>query len=197
MDPGRGEERRGMDFGDAIRLLRCSPAGSVKLTRRGWNGKGMWVHRYNPGGDSPSCRTYIEMFTADSAFVPWVASQTDMLATDWEICGTYTGLPLMTFSDVLYALKAEPDARFGRVEWADGLGDLRTGKGPCIGMRREDGGMCPFLYFEDKEGWIPFTPGPNSLFADDWYRILEDEDRPGSWRSGPPASDVRRTPQTI
>lgn len=29
---------------------------------------------------------YLQMFTADKKLVPWLASQTDVLAEDWSIC---------------------------------------------------------------------------------------------------------------
>jgi hypothetical protein len=88
-----------MDFGNALTLLR----GGKKLAREGWNGKGMWI-TLSPGhqalppeqiwspairehaeakGSNMTFRPYLMMLTADGEMVPWVASQTDVLALDW------------------------------------------------------------------------------------------------------------------
>jgi hypothetical protein len=54
------------------------------LQRVGWNGKNMYVelHEQKHELDLP----YIKMKTADGKFVPWLASQTDILAEDWQHC---------------------------------------------------------------------------------------------------------------
>ena len=87
-----------MTFGQAIEMLKLGK----KVARKGWNGKGMWivlihpVHNCvpeHPHWDCPDmCREnthallpFIGLKSADSRFVPWLASQTDVLATDWEI----------------------------------------------------------------------------------------------------------------
>lgn len=72
-----------------------------KLVRRaGWNGKGMFcflvpgshftVNRAPlnvifPEGTEIDYRPHVDMKTADGQIVPWVCSQSDLLATDWEI----------------------------------------------------------------------------------------------------------------
>jgi hypothetical protein len=71
----------GMDFALA---LQCIKAG-VKVQREGWNGKGMWVGLQKPDRHSKMSLPYIYMKTADEQLVPWLASQTDLLATDWEV----------------------------------------------------------------------------------------------------------------
>ena len=78
----------GMTFGLAIEALK---KGS-KVARAGWNGKGMWlglVANWNGqiGAMSPNygLLPWIGMKTADDKFVPWLASQTDMLSDDWVI----------------------------------------------------------------------------------------------------------------
>lgn len=69
------------DFGWAIRLLKEGG----KVARKGWNGKGMWIGLRRPNaGWSEATLPYIYMKTADHHVVPWLASQTDMLAEDWE-----------------------------------------------------------------------------------------------------------------
>lgn len=70
-----------MDFGDAIRAMRAGQ----RLCRSGWNGKGMWVELQTPDKGSKMTLPYIFMRTAQGDLVPWLASQTDMLAEDWEI----------------------------------------------------------------------------------------------------------------
>lgn len=55
-----------------------------KVRRAGWNGKGMWLGLQKPDLYSKMTLPYIYMYTADQHFVPWLASQTDILAEDWE-----------------------------------------------------------------------------------------------------------------
>ncbi len=56
-----------------------------RVTRAGWNGKGMWLALQVPDEHSKMTLPYIYMRTAQGDFVPWLASQTDLLATDWHI----------------------------------------------------------------------------------------------------------------
>lgn len=85
-----------MDFGGAIKALKEG----CKVARAGWNGKGMFLY-YVPAGEYPArtevaklewgenalvpYQPYIAMKTVQGTVVPWLASQTDMLAEDWEI----------------------------------------------------------------------------------------------------------------
>lgn len=68
-----------MRFDYALARLRMG----CKLARAGWNGKGMWVKLHTPAPDSDHL-PHIYMKTADAKFVPWLASQTDLLAEDWH-----------------------------------------------------------------------------------------------------------------
>lgn len=70
-----------MNFGQAIEALKEGK----KVAREGWNGKGMWLNLQIPDEHSKMSLPYIYMFTADKHQVPWLASQTDMLAEDWTI----------------------------------------------------------------------------------------------------------------
>lgn len=70
------------DFGWAINKMKCNDR---KLFRIGWNGKGLWIQLQYPGPHSKMTRAYIYMHTADNQLVPWVASQSDLLATDWDM----------------------------------------------------------------------------------------------------------------
>lgn len=71
-----------------------------KVARNGWNGKGMFIFLVNgstftvnrppllgiyPEGTEVNYHAHIDMRTADGTIVPWLCSQTDMLAEDWCI----------------------------------------------------------------------------------------------------------------
>lgn len=89
-------ECNGMSFGAALELLKLG----CKVARSGWNGKGMFLYHVPAASYAPctpagkECATdngkvpygaYIAMKTAQGNVVPWLASQTDMLAEDWVI----------------------------------------------------------------------------------------------------------------
>lgn len=67
-----------MNFSCALEQLK----GGKRISRTDWNGKDMWLRYYNPHCDK---EMPIGMKTADNGFVPWLASQTDILADDWVI----------------------------------------------------------------------------------------------------------------
>lgn len=75
-----------MHFGQAIEALKAGGA----VARNGWNGKGMWLKLQVPDAGSKMSLPYIYMFTADQNLVPWLASQTDVLADDWCEVSTNT-----------------------------------------------------------------------------------------------------------
>ena len=70
-----------MNFGDAIQALKRGE----RVCRAGWNGKGMWLALQRPDAHSKMTLPYIYMRTAQGDLVPWLASQTDLLAEDWEL----------------------------------------------------------------------------------------------------------------
>lgn len=79
-----------MNFGQAIEHMKKDNWN--KVAREGWNGKDMWIHIHTPPSSPFSsdmsdyeALPYIEIKTSDKKFVPWLASQTDMLAEDWKI----------------------------------------------------------------------------------------------------------------
>lgn len=72
----------GMEFGEAFYRLRHD---GHRLARRGWNGQGMWIALQTPDAQSKMTLPYIFMHTAQSQRIPWVASQTDILAADWYL----------------------------------------------------------------------------------------------------------------
>jgi hypothetical protein len=70
-----------MDFGDALKALRIGQ----RLSRSNWNGPHQWVQLQIPDAHSKMTLPYIYISTVMSDLVPWLASQTDLLATDWYI----------------------------------------------------------------------------------------------------------------
>ena len=70
-----------MNFGTALDLLKEGH----RVTRTGWNGKGMWIALQVPDQHSKMRRPYIYMNPVDGDLVPWVASQSDLLAWDWML----------------------------------------------------------------------------------------------------------------
>ncbi len=62
-----------------------------QVVRSGWNGKNMFlfyvpVWTYTDGKqDNYRNSPFIAMKTAGDDVVPWLASQTDILADDWEV----------------------------------------------------------------------------------------------------------------
>ena len=90
-----------MNFGKALELLKQGE----RVCRKGWNGKNMFIYlvrgteldvremlRNEADEHIPALEGavvingHIDMFTADeSIVVGWLASQTDMLAEDWQI----------------------------------------------------------------------------------------------------------------
>jgi Protein of unknown function (DUF2829) len=80
--------------------------GGSRVRRAGWNGRGMWLTLISgaqwdlprdldltlsdPGGgnikDGYAYRgPFVALRAADGMLVPWLCSQTDLLATDWEM----------------------------------------------------------------------------------------------------------------
>ena len=76
-----------MNIGDAVRLMRDG----ARVTRSGWNGKGMHLELQVPDEHSKMERQYVFITPPagsdgheSGGRVPWVCSQTDLLADDWE-----------------------------------------------------------------------------------------------------------------
>lgn len=84
----------GMSFGLAVEAMKMG----FRVSRAGWNGKGMYLfviqgsndiaklHGYGFGEmlNEPTFRDAIFMLTVDNQLVPWTASQSDVLANDWS-----------------------------------------------------------------------------------------------------------------
>jgi hypothetical protein len=69
------------NFGWALAQLKEGQS----VTRSGWNGKGQFLTLQVPDEHSKMSLPYIYITTVDGNRVPWLASQTDMLAEDWGI----------------------------------------------------------------------------------------------------------------
>lgn len=70
-----------MTIGTAI--LHMQEGGRV--ARAGWNGKEMWIAIQKPDADSKMQQPYVYMCPVGGKLIPWLASQADLLAEDWEI----------------------------------------------------------------------------------------------------------------
>lgn len=85
-----------MTFGDALIMLKSGK----RVARAGWNGKGMFLFLVSgstfkvnrppllgiyPEGEVVNYHAHIDMRTADGTIVPWLCSQTDALAEDWQL----------------------------------------------------------------------------------------------------------------
>lgn len=84
-----------INIGEAIELMKLGHA----VARKVWNGNGMFLY-YVKADSYPAMMpvikgkfendlvpygAYIAMKTAQGNVVPWLASQTDLLAEDWEV----------------------------------------------------------------------------------------------------------------
>ena len=85
-----------MTFGDALEAMQAGHC----VQRRGWNGKNMHLYlekNLRRGFGTVGRRSHeptICMFTAQGQYQPgWLASQADMLATDWQFASLRPALP--------------------------------------------------------------------------------------------------------
>ena len=76
-----------MNFGQALALLKNGD----KVSRKGWNGKGLWIELQPVDENSKMTMPYLFINYPDDAKntpgarVPWLASQTDILSEDWNV----------------------------------------------------------------------------------------------------------------
>lgn len=70
-----------MDIGGAVNALKDG----CMVTRDGWNGKNMFLTLQTPDTHSKMTLPYIYLTTVQGDLVPWLASQTDILANDYHI----------------------------------------------------------------------------------------------------------------
>lgn len=84
-----------MGFDEVVKGLKAGK----RFARAGWNGKGMFVFLVNGStfkvnrepllsilgeGTEVQYHGHVDMKTADGKTVPWLCSQTDLLAEDWN-----------------------------------------------------------------------------------------------------------------
>ena len=84
------------DIGWALYAMRHGD----RVRRAGWNGKGMFLYLVQgstfkvnrapllgifPEGTEVNYQPHVDMWTAQGTAVPWLCSQSDLLATDWEL----------------------------------------------------------------------------------------------------------------
>lgn len=73
-----------LNFSQALDALKSD----ARMTREGWNGKNMFIQIQRPDAHSANTLPYLYMcqIGEDNNVrfrVPWLASQTDILADDW------------------------------------------------------------------------------------------------------------------
>ena len=74
-------------FGDALYNVKRGRA----IQRKGWNGSGLKVKAQFPDANSKMTLPYLyieypmDAKTTPGARCPWLASQTDIMAEDWEV----------------------------------------------------------------------------------------------------------------
>lgn len=83
-----------MDFSEALKLVKAGEA----IARKGWNAKDQYVYlvpanKYQAVtdvarlqfGNFVPYRAYLAIKTVQNDVVPWLASQSDLLAEDWLV----------------------------------------------------------------------------------------------------------------
>jgi len=85
-----------LNFSEALGMLK----NGVRVAREGWNGKNMFLYLvqgsrfkvnkapllgFYEEGTEIKYLPHIDMKTADGSFVPWLASQSDLLAEDYVL----------------------------------------------------------------------------------------------------------------
>lgn len=80
---------KGCTFGHAVELMKTG----FRMARKGWNGKGMYITLVSGENwamdkhENTVCekRDWLGIKTVDNQFMPWVPSQSDVLAEDWVL----------------------------------------------------------------------------------------------------------------
>jgi hypothetical protein len=144
-----------MTFGLATEALKKG----LKVARSGWNGKGMWLvlaSNWNANLGSPigtpnaapfdmpsdwdGVAPFIAMYTADKKLVPWLASQTDMLAEDWGIIDQGYGAQESKAANIVISYK------FTRPDGVEVTTILESGKAHI--MENREGARCTLAALE-------------------------------------------------
>lgn len=70
-----------LDFGGALAAMKQGK----NVQREGWNGKDMYLAIQVPDENSANQQPYIYIVPVGGKRVPWVASQPDLLESDWQV----------------------------------------------------------------------------------------------------------------
>jgi hypothetical protein len=76
-----GEEKQPEMFGIGKAVKELQHGSTV--ARMGWNGPGQWLTLQVPDAGSKMTLPYVYIRTVQGDLVPWLCSQTDLLAVDW------------------------------------------------------------------------------------------------------------------
>ena len=98
-----------MNFGEALTLVK----NGHKMQRTGWNGNGMWIELQRPDVNSKMTLPYLFLSYPDGRTVPWLASQTDILESDWQV---RDGIPMPTKHEVNVAINNEFDKELAKFQ---------------------------------------------------------------------------------
>lgn len=80
-DEGQTAGTEQFGIGKAVKEMR----NGRRVTRAGWNGPGQCLELQVPDEHSKMTLPYIYIRTVQGDLVPWLASQTDILAIDWQL----------------------------------------------------------------------------------------------------------------
>lgn len=135
-----------MDVGGAVEAMRAGK----RVRRAGWNGKGMHIELQVPDANSKMTEPYVFMKTAQGGLIPWLCSQADLLASDWESAEASEGRgpafpqPFVTKPTLAQVVNG------ARVEYQGKPGEVLTG------WVQESGMMSDYRSVTEPEG--PKTP---------------------------------------
>ena len=72
---------RDFGIGYALQHMRLGN----KVSRAGWNGPNQYLELQTPDEHSKMTLPYVYIRTVQGELVPWICSQTDLLAEDWYV----------------------------------------------------------------------------------------------------------------
>ena len=79
------------DFGEALTVLKKGG----RMTRLGWNSRGLaYIELQKADERSKMTLPYLYMSTVKGDLVPWVATNTDLLSTDWHVADSEAPKPV-------------------------------------------------------------------------------------------------------
>lgn len=162
----------GLDFGLALQALKHG----LRVARSGWNGKGMWLSlscngtREVPAENfwSPANRAWAEQQPNGTAMVlpsitmktatgeilmGWLASQTDMLAEDWQVLDDETDcFVAVLHSSQFEQIKMELAEELAEHdEFADKMVRIKDGPPDCYRYIERSGAYPQLAFVEDSE----------------------------------------------